>query len=62
MRFLAKLVLVILALTQLAGCVSGTPALITQTQMPGRAELFKSVVLGSSEKEIIALLGGPQGG
>ena len=60
MRLLTKLVLIVLALTQLAGCVVGTISIATQAQMPERKELAKSVALGSTEKQVVATLGNPQ--
>ena len=60
MRFLTKLVLIVLALTQLAGCVSGVTAIATQAQMSGKAKSAKTLARGSSEMEIKRLLGSPQ--
>ena len=53
MRLLTKLVLIVLALTQLAGCVSGT-------QMSKKAESARAATLGSSLPEVMGFFGKPQ--
>ena len=60
MRFLTKLILIVLVLTQLAGCVSGVIAVATQAQMSENAELADAIALGSSRTEILGVFGEPQ--